>query len=362
MEPKIRVKIQKTLDQVTVSGRDLKRFLWPTNSMQEYLGKKTIHFNCKSKYSFNRKKPIRLASISSNTGILEIEREKYKGTVHVQTSEKFNGCDIINELFLEDYLATLLPKEMNSTWPIEALKAQAVAARSYAYHKLMTDQVSRTKGFNTYYDIENSEKHQVNGSYFDATRKTMKAAKGTKGEVLALAGGKVSPIFFHSKCGGKTLTPDQVWTNKVPGYRSVPCPFCHKHGKKNWKHSFKEDKVQNHIKRAIATYNRPRSEIKNSNMQFYRDSKSNHQLKVSLNGAHKSIKKSRLRSTMGRKALPSNYFNLKKVGDEIIVSGSGYGHGVGMCQFGAKELALQGFSYKQILAHYFPELDLIKVY
>ena len=56
---------------------------------------------------------------------------------------------------------------MNAVWPLEALKAQAVAARSYAYHKIVTQQVSRTKGFKTYYDLENSEKHQVNGSFFD---------------------------------------------------------------------------------------------------------------------------------------------------------------------------------------------------
>ncbi|MBT4791571.1 MAG: SpoIID/LytB domain-containing protein, partial [Halobacteriovoraceae bacterium] len=124
--PKLKVRIAKSLSKVKVSGMDLKRYIWPKKSFKSYQGAKRIHFNCRSKKLRSSKKPIRLASINSPTGMIKWDNERYKGVLHIQTSEKFDGCDIINELSLEDYLSTLLPKEMNAKWPMEALKAQAV--------------------------------------------------------------------------------------------------------------------------------------------------------------------------------------------------------------------------------------------
>lgn len=360
--PTLKVRIAKSLTKVSVSGIDLKRYIWPKKSLKSFPGPKKIQFNCKSKKKFKKRSPIKLASIKSLTGLVNWEEDKYKGLLHIQTSEKFNGCDIINEVSLEDYLSTLLPKEMNAKWPIEALKAQAVAARSYAYYKIQTNQVSKAKGFKTNYHIENSEKHQVSGSFFDATRKTIQATRETLGEVLTLHNEKLSPIFFHSKCGGKTLTPDQVWRNKLPGYKSVTCPFCHKHGRKNWTHTFPKSDLVHSLEKVLKNYKNDRVSIRQSDLTLTNDSKASSRIKFYNNTSFKVVKKSRLRSVMGRTTLPSNYYNLKEKGNNIEVSGSGFGHGVGMCQFGAKELALNGFTYKQILAHYFPELKLKKIY
>ena len=74
------------------------------------------------------------------------------------------------------------------------------------------------------------------------------------------------------------------------------------------------------------------------------------------------IKKSRLRAVLGRTKLPSNYFVINKTKNKYEVTGAGYGHGVGLCQFGAKELAKLGYTYKQILKHYFPNMVLKKIY
>ena len=196
--PQIKVRIAHSKQKVLVSGLDLNRYIWPKKSWRVYKGQKKIQFNCKSKKSLRNKKPIRLALVRSKAGFVSINHEKYQGKFHIQTSENFNGCDVINELSLEEYLSTLLPKEMNSNWPIEALKAQAVAARSYAHFKIETNQVSKTKGFVTNYDLESSEKHQVSGSYHDATAKTIRATRETRGEILTLQNNKITPIFFHS--------------------------------------------------------------------------------------------------------------------------------------------------------------------
>ncbi len=360
--PVIKVRIGKVLNKVNVSGLDLKRYIWPKKSLKVYSGQKLIEFNCKTDVKSHIKKPIRLASIQSLTGLLNWDSEKYKGILHIQTSEKLKGCDLVNELYLEDYLATLLPKEMDSSWPVEALKAQAVAARSYAFYKIKTKQVAKSKGFKTYYDLENSEKHQVSGSYFDATKKTISATRDTSGEVLSLSDGSLTPIFFHSKCGGRTLTPDQVWTNRVPGYRSVDCPFCHKHGTKNWNHEIPKVKLISSIEAVLEKYENDPISLRQKNMTLVNDFKKNYKLSIKSGRLEKNVKKSRLRAIMGRRILPSNNFKVTEKNGKYIASGAGFGHGVGMCQFGAKELALQGYTYKQILAYYFPELHLKKIY
>ena len=133
---------------------------------------------------------------------------------------------------MEDYLSILLPKEMNASWHPEALKAQAVAARSYALHKVKSKYVSKKKGHEVHYDLENSERHQVNGDFFDATPKTRKATSFTQGEVLVTKDGQLTPIFFHAQCGGYTLLPDQVWSKKIKGYSTVRCSYC-RHSKQN---------------------------------------------------------------------------------------------------------------------------------
>lgn len=360
--PKIKVRIAHSKEKVLVSGNELNRYIWPKKSWKVFKGFKKIQFNCKSKSNFSRRKPIRLALVRSKKGFVSINNEKYKGKFHIQTSERFNGCDVINELTLEDYLATLLPKEMNSSWPIEALKAQAVAARSYAYFKIKTNQVSKTKGFSTNYHLESSEKHQVSGSYYDATKRTYLATRKTKGEVLTVKNNTVTPIFFHSKCGGKTLTPEQVWKNEVAGYESVDCPFCHKHGTKDWKRVYKKSSLGWNLQRVLRQYNKSKMNLKRHKYYIEENTDMNAYMKLLTDDEMKYVKKSRLRAVMGRKALPSNNFAINDKGSQVEITGSGYGHGVGMCQFGAKELALKGFTYKQILAHYFPGLKLKKLY
>lgn len=360
--PKVKVRIAKSIGKVAISGYDLKRYLWPTQSMKEFAGLKKIQFNCRSNKIRKANKPIKLATVNSLTGLVNLGQDRFKGQLHVQTSEDLKGCDVINELSLEDYLATLLPKEMNTHWPIEALKAQAVAARSYAYHLYKSKQVSRTKGYSTYYDLENSEKHQVNGSFFDVTKKTIAATKQTNGEVLTFENKRPVPVFFHSKCGGKTLRPEQVWSNKVAGYQGVECPYCHEHGTKNWKRKIKKGAFANYLGKAMSRYANDKSYRKQYEINVLDDKKGSSFIKFYQENDFKFIKKSRMRGMMGRETLPSNYFTLTQKGDYIHVSGAGFGHGVGMCQFGAKEMALQGYNYKQILKHYFPKLKISNIY
>jgi stage II sporulation protein D len=363
--PVISVRIGKSLKNILVTGLDLKRHLYFNNDVKKYSGKKTVRFNCQTFNSLNREKnrPILLATLESSTGLLSFENEKFQGIFKVVTSPHGDSCDIINEVPMETYISTLLTKEMNPKWPIEALKAQAVAARTYALHKMKTQQVTKELGNEAFYDLESSEKHQVGGNFFDVTASTSAASLTTKGEVLLTEKGEVHPIFFHSKCGGRTLRPDQVWKNKEEGYRSVNCPFCHNIGPKDWSNVITFSRMKDFINWAHDKGYISRDLITHfSSIVIVPDELDKFAVNFYINDRPLIIEKALLRNYFGRVIFPSNNFVLKIEGDSFVVNGEGLGHGVGLCQMGAYALAMQGWSYKKILNHYFPNHQLKKLY
>ncbi|MBL6991149.1 MAG: SpoIID/LytB domain-containing protein [Bacteriovoracaceae bacterium] len=359
---KIKVRVKKSLSEIMISGTDLKRLIYKNKDTKVFQGRNRIKINCrrnKAMRSPKNKRASLLASFSSKTGLISLVDEKYSGVLHLLTSPNSSECDLVNETTLDDYISSLLSKEMNSSWSIEALKAQAVAARSYALHKIQSKEVSKLKGFEAYYDLENSEKHQVSGHFFDATKSTIKASKQTKGEVLVTKSGELTPIFFHAKCGGKTLLPRQVWDNPVSNYSSVKCPFCRDHGKKGWKSTISYKRMIKFLDWSIGkkAYDKAKivlapDRINNTKMRFY------------LGDRVYVLEKSLLRRYFGRNVVLSNRFTLmlKKKKLALEVKGKGLGHGVGMCQLGALDMSDRGMSYKQILAHYFPGHKVKKVY
>jgi stage II sporulation protein D len=363
--PIVSVRIGKSLKSIVVSGFDLKRNLIFNNDVRKYNGKQTVKFNCQTFTSLNkeRNKPMLLATLESSTGLLSFESEKYHGQFKVITSPRGDSCDIVNEVPMETYISTLLTKEMNPLWPLEALKAQAVAARTYALHKMRTGQVSKELGSEAFYDLESSEKHQVGGTFFDATKTTIMASNDTNGEVLLNELGEIQPIFFHAKCGGKTLRPDQVWKNREESYESVNCPFCNDLGPKNWEKIISMDRMRSFIKWSIEKkYLDNFSESNFTSLIIVPDSMDKYTLNFYINDRPYRIEKGLLRNYFGRFLFPSNNFQLKANGVNFEVVGEGLGHNVGLCQTGAFALAKRGWSYKKILAHYFPKHQLKKVY
>lgn len=363
--PVVSVRIGKSLKSILVSGLDLKRHLIFNDDFKKYNGRQTIKFNCQTFTSLNKEKnrPILLATLESSTGLLSFENSRFQGQFKVITSPKGDSCDIVNDVPMEAYISSLLTKEMHSNWPIEALKAQAVAARTYAIHKMKSGQVSKELGNEAYYDLESSEKHQVAGNFLDATDSTMKASRDTEGEVLATETGSIEPIFFHAKCGGRTLRPDQVWKNRQESYESVNCPFCHGIGPKTWNNHIAFSRMKSFIQWAQEKKFIGDAIGTNFNsLIVVPDSEDKYTINFYINDRPYIIDKALLRNYFGNVLFPSNTFSLKANGYGFEIVGDGLGHGVGMCQMGAFALAKAGWSYKKILAHYFPKHLLKKMY
>lgn len=358
--PSVKVLIAKSLKNIIVEGIDLKKTIHTQKKSQQYVGRKKISFKCGpfgSKAKNSLKNPLLVASLSSPTGLISWGDQKYKGELHLLTSPNQQSCDLVNNVSMETYLMTLLSKEMNGTWPLEALKAQAVAARTYAYERL-----NKVGSFDDdkLYHLESSEKDQVSGTYLDITKKTLNAAKETQGMILVGPSGKISPAFFHSKCGGKTLRPDQVWGGVEEGYRSVDCHFCQRTGMKDWNYQIKGNKLTQMVDQVLKRYYA--DEMEGHDLRLMPDSPHNSEIRLYAGDRLHIIKKSYLRNLAGREVLPSNNFVIQTKKNEFFVQGQGYGHGVGLCQLGALELAKRGYNYQQILSFYFPKHRLRRAY
>lgn len=359
--PSVKVLIAKSLKNIMVEGMDLKKMIPHLKKHEQYSGRKKISFNCQISQRVKHllpKSPLLVASLSSPTGLISWGKQKYSGELHLLSNPGTESCDLVNAVPMETYLTTLLAKEMNGTWPVEALKAQAVAARTYAF-----DRIRRGIDVDTaekLYHLESSERDQVSGTFFDITKNTLQAARETEGEILVGPSGKVSPAFFHSKCGGKTLRPDQVWGGVEEGYRSVACTFCQATGMKDWKHQMKPQNLTQMVDKVLKRYYS--DQLQGSDIKLMPDSLHNSELRLYAGDRLHIIKKAYLRNLAGREILPSNNFVVESKQNEFVVQGQGYGHGVGLCQLGALELAKRGYDYRQILSFYFPRHKMRKAY
>ena len=363
--PFIRVRIKKSLSQVVISGMDMKRKLYRTGDVRSYEGKKKIKFNCYGYQNKEKKKPGEmLASLSSQTGLLKVGGEPFRGEINIIASDKGNSCDVINKVNMESYISGLLSKEMNVSWPLEALKAQAIAARSYGFYMMQSQRVSRKKKRNAFYDLESSEKHQVAGNFFDSTYKTDRATYETQGYILVDKRNRVIPIFYHAKCGGKILPPHQVWENKIPGYSSNYCWGCKGRGFRHWERQISGLRLQKLLvwleKKKLIDLNSSVPSPKN--IQVFPDYFEKNEIVVLLGKRKIAIKKPLLRKFFGRTLVPSNHFRVKWKNNILILSGKGLGHGVGMCQVGTLGMVKAGLNFKEILDHYFPNYKLKKIY
>ncbi|NBV49760.1 SpoIID/LytB domain-containing protein [bacterium] len=249
------------------------------------------------------------------------------------------GFSVINYLTLEDYLLGTLGSEMSASWEIEALKAQAVASRTYAHYMIQHPR-------NEEYDLEKTTQDQVYGGVETEDPRIQEAVRSTRDQILVF---NARPIkaFFHSRCGGSTETPAFVWNHRQ-GFpqRKVQCPYCQQNPFP-WETFVKAEELL----RWTGLDTRTGLKIEPGHTSTSGRLAS---LNFVVGTQRATIDTDSLRSHLGYTRLKSAKFAWKHQGDSITFQGVGNGHGVGMCQWGARFLAQQGKNYRQILAHYYP--------
>lgn len=276
-----------------------------------------------------------------------IEDKEYFGGVRLnKAGEKFT---VINLVPLEEYLRGVVPEEMSPSYPLEALKAQAIAARSFALknrgrHYVEDFDLCATTHCQVYAGVKSS----------DATDK---AIEETRGEIAAYKNTLIN-TNFHGDSGGMTENVIDVWGTGAPYLRAV-------------KEKFKVEEAWT-IKFTSADFSSRFGEnfgevksIKLSKLKVGKsavDRTSSGRVKsAQLVGSKRTlnIKGTELRRKF---SLPSTLFDMELKDDEIIFTGFGSGHGVGMSQRGAKIYAQSGWSYEKILSHYYHGTKVKKLY
>lgn len=267
------------------------------------------------------------------------------GFTQNEISIKLLDGNFLKEIELENYIAGVISKEMSEKWPEEALKAQAVISRTYVIW-------TKEKNKNCFYDIENSIYHQVFGDC--KSEKIRKVVYETKGEILLDPDGKIVPVFFHSCCGGMTTSPSDVWGRTYPYNISLSDYYCKDSPYLNWKKIMTKKYLSEILGiqvKKIEVIERDQSgrvkilQIIDKNDKIKK--LSGHEFRLKINERTKVIFNNPY-------VIPSTMFEIEDKDDSIIFIGKGYGHGVGMCQYGAKRMAEEGFNYKEILKFYFP--------
>ena len=248
----------------------------------------------------------------------------------------------INQLPLRDYLISNVGSEMHPKWEKEALKAQAVASRSYALYM-------KNNPRNPLYDVESTVNDQVYLGDIVKSPALIQAVDATDGEYLTE---KELPMkaFYHSRCGGHTSGPESMWVSSSKAGRptNIPCPYCQQNPF-HWQWSINREDLMKKLdipekeKNELALLPLDRS-------SFGRLMK----LRVQTRLASRELTAEQLRALVGFEKLKSNAFQWQMNLKQIAFSGIGLGHGVGLCQWGAKYFAQKGKSYRMILSHYYP--------
>ncbi len=267
---------------------------------------------------------------------LEWEGELFRGRVLVEQSR--GELYVVNTLPVEAYLASTVGGEMSASWNLEALKAQAVAARSYAIYR-------HAHPKHSLYDLERTTEDQVYFGVRSESPRTWNAVKETVGLYLAQSG-KPALAHYHSRCGGETVTAEGVWNrDQSPGLR-VPCAYCRRFPFR-WLASWTPAEFLRKLGLAPSAQ---------AGVVPIRRSESGRVYDVEVSNGEETRRFSadNLRRLLGYSTVKSSTFSVTPGSHQVQAEGVGAGHGVGMCQWGAKYLADKGVPFDKILAHYYP--------
>lgn len=274
--------------------------------------------------------------------------------------EKKDRMDVIALLPVEDYVLGVLISEMPTHWPLEALKAQAVAIRSYA---LAVSRERRKEDFH----LESTVLDQVFHGYHEGevlARKYDNAAmavKETEGWVLVDREKtvRVKKAFYHSDCGGNTILPEEVWGARKPGAKETVVavdPACAKRSSSRWQAAIPLEQLQNVVKGSTL-------EMLSAGLSLTKEIGGRVRSLIfrGEEGATLAMSGNEFREKAGYDRIKSTRFDVETKEDEVILRGRGYGHGAGLCQWGSREWATQGWSHRKILEHYYPKSLVVKI-
>lgn len=272
---------------------------------------------------------------------LRVNGREYPGILEILRNG--DGLAVVNELPLEEYLVGVLRAEASDKWPVEMLKAQAVVARTYAaYHR----KLNAAKLFH----LIASTAHQQYAGRAPASSPVWLAVKETEGEVL-LWEGQLFPAFYHTESGGHTEDPRRVFeANNMPALKPVRDEFSGASPHYSWSLDLRLSELTVLLRKGgVAVGSVVRIEVLERGPSL-------RVVRLAVHGTRGSavLSATDFRRLVGNDSLKSTFFAVAVDGKYARFVGRGYGHGVGLSQWGAKAMAEQGYRYRQIVEFYYP--------
>jgi stage II sporulation protein D len=285
--------------------------------------------------------------------MVKVAGNPYKGPLILRL-DPGQTVTVVEDVAIEDYLQGVLPHEMDPDWPLEALKAQAVVARTFTYANLGK---FRKDGF----DLTNDTRSQVYKGQSLVNENVRSAVRQTQGEVLGWKG-KLLAVYYHACCGGHTTDASSPWgaekkDTPLP-LRGVKDPWCARSPHMSWTAYFAWDDLMNAadgvnpLPGPLKSLKVGRKDVAGFVLSFL----------AGAGNASVPLKATDFRARLGAGDLRSlKIRRIERRAKGLEFQGSGSGHGVGLCQWGARLQAEKGRSYERILLFYFPGATLSEV-
>jgi stage II sporulation protein D len=294
--------------------------------------------------------PVKVGTDATKS-YLKINGKRYRDGVNIL--RKGTKLTVLNELGLESYLRGTVPKEVNTDWGPECLKAQAVASRTYA---LKTAGKHSADGF----DLCSETHCQVYGGVDSEDPRTNAAIEATRSLVITYKG-ELAKTFYHAACGGHTENPVNIWDfgEDVPPYlNGRPDKFCAGNPHSYWRVELPEEK----IRKSLNDAGFETGKIKDIRIAERTVSGRTKKLKIINYKEDFLITSNKFRMAVDAWAIQSAFFKrVSRKGDKFVFEGKGWGHGVGMCQWGAKGMADKGYDFRKILKFYYPGVEITRL-
>jgi stage II sporulation protein D len=278
-------------------------------------------------------------------GAVRVNGTVYRGNVKLTVTDQ-GRLNAVNLVDIEEYLCGVVPREMPSNWPEEALKAQAVVSRTFARYQMDANAARE-------YDIGASTASQVYGGIAAETERTRRAVDATRGRILTF-NGRPALTYFHANSGGMTEDARNVWRVPIPYLQSFSDDYSTRAPGTAWTTFLSFDQIRDAMSRnglAVGQISDIETAAQSPSGRAVR-------MKITHSSGTTVVGGNEFRAMTDPALIKSTLFTAERSGQGIRFEGRGSGHGVGLSQWGARIMAEGGSPFREILLHYYKGLEL----
>lgn len=281
--------------------------------------------------------------------LIYLDGRSFRGTVDIIKKDNMK-LSVINRITLEEYLYGVLYNEVSHRWPIEAIKAQGITARTFALYQARQNKLQD-------YDLTNDIYSQVYSGATSEKWSTTRAVKLTLGQVLTYKG-DIFPTYYHATCGDKTEDAANLWNIDIEPLKGSECGFCKESPHYKWMKNIPLSEME----KKLGDNGYKVGKIKSVTIMARNKSGRVDKLEIKDDSDVSCILTGKdFRRMMGPNDVRSTNFEPSINNDKLNLCGIGWGHGVGMCQWGAKGYAEHGKNVEEILKIYYPGAEVTTI-